>query len=81
MLANAHLIAAAPEMLAALQAQQVSSDMQGEGRFPPSDDPRYTPFIGEWDGCAAPEKRWYDFQIQRKRLRAAAIAKATGTDP
>lgn len=71
------LAIAAPDMLEALLAQELASDMQKEGRLPDSGDERYTPFIGEWNGYEAPEIRWVHFNYRRQELRRAAIAKAT----
>lgn len=73
---NALLISSAPDLLLALQAQEVASDMQKQLAIPSPDDPRYTPYIGPWDGYRAPEVRFMDFHLKRKLLRRTALAKA-----
>lgn len=73
-----NLACSAPDLLLALQAQEVASDMQKQLAIPSPDDPRYTPYIGPWDGYRAPEVRFMDFHLKRKLLRRTAIAKALG---
>lgn len=60
-------------LLRALRAQAVLSDMQKETGVPDPADPRYTPFIGEWNGYHAPEQRFFDFADHRRALRTSAI--------
>lgn len=83
--ANADLIARAPDLLAenaslraALEAQELASQMVKEPLLPFPDDPRYTPYIGEWDGYQAPEVRLHDFIARRREMRKAALAQSGG---
>lgn len=60
-------------MADALEAQELASAIQKERRTPPPNDPRYTPFIGKWNGYHAPEQRWQEFMVRRKELRRQAL--------
>lgn len=59
-------------MVKALHAQEVGSQMQRED-MPEPNDPRYTPYIGEWNGYHAPEQRYGMFMHERRDLRVLAL--------
>lgn len=63
------------DAIKALRWQATFSAMQKES-LPLATDPRYTPFLGEWDGYDTPESRYYIFAHERRDLRAAVLARA-----
>jgi len=62
-------------MFSALCAQELASLMQSEG-MPDPNDPRYTPYIGKWNGYHAPEQRYGQFMHERRELRTRALSQA-----
>ena len=69
----------------ALHAQEIFSNMQHEvmasgGSYPQPNDPRYRPYIGEYDGYQAPEQRYFEFAAERKELRKVVL-KENGIEP
>lgn len=76
--AIAHLIVSSSLLYMALWAREVASEMQKDLVIPNPDDPRYTPFIGPWDGYKAPEIRFCHFQLKHKELRTEALKQARG---
>lgn len=69
-----NLLQAAPIMLAALKMQELLKTFQNEDQMPLPNDPRYTPYIGEWNGYQAPEVRFQVFCDHRRNLRRQAFA-------
>lgn len=59
--------------LKALKAQEVLKEMQNERVIVLPNDPRYTPFIGEWNGYHAPEQRFEEFVCKRRDLRRECL--------
>ena len=62
--------------LKALRAQELFSDIQrawASGVVTGPSDPRYTAFIGEWNGYQAPEVRYAEVGGARRELRKEAL--------
>ena len=61
----------------ALRLQELCSTIQKEGYTILPDDPRYTEWIGEWDGYKAPEQRIESINYLRKQMRREVLETLT----